>query len=289
VLRIGIVGAENSHSRAIAKTLNVKKTLPGVRVTAIWGEKRKWAEAVAAETQIPRVVRRPAELIGLADGAVVDHRHGKFHLPAALPLLRARMPLFIDKPLCCSVSQGRRFLAEAARRRVPVVSFSTMPLQADFAKLKKEIAGLGRLLALVTSGPADLYSKYGGVFFYGVHQVEMALRIAGLEVTHAQVNRSGKGGTATLWYADGLVVTMNLLGRGSPGFHVLAVGEKGTVARLVASDADPYLPGIRSWVRAFRGGRVEYTAREMLAPVAVLAALQKSFKAGGRKVRVAKV
>lgn len=286
MLKIGIVGAENSHSRAIARSLNVQKKLRGVRVEAIWGEKRKWAEDVAADTDIPTIVRQPKDLIGMVDAAIVDHRDGKLHLPAARPLLRARLPLFIDKPFCCSLSEGKRFLAEAKKRRVPVVSFGVVPLQKSFEKARRDVGKLGKLLSVTTSGPADLYSKYSGVFFYGIHQIDMIVRVAGLDVTHARVNRSGSGGTATLWYADGTIATANLLQKKCPGFHFSAVGEKGTLSRLIEYDADAYLTGIRNFVKMFRGGKPLYDAREILAPVAALEALQKSLAGGGKKVKV---
>jgi len=283
VLRIGIVGAENSHSLAIARTLNLEKAVPGARVVAIWGETAELAEKVAAEGRIPRIVKRPAELVGLVDAAVVDHRHGKLHLPAARPLLGAGMPLFIDKPFCTRLAEGRRFLAEAARRRVPVVSFGVMPLQKSFAEFRRELAGLGPLVALTTTGPADLFSKYGGVFFYGVHQAEMLVRLAGLQAAAAQLNPSGSGGTATVWFAGGLVATMNLVAGKCPGFHVTAVGEKGCLARKIEYDRKTYLTGIRSFVSMFRGGRPLYGAREVLAPIAILEALDKSLRTGRRE------
>jgi hypothetical protein len=43
MLNIGIVGAENSHTAAIAKVLNVEKRVPGVRVTHVWGETAAFA------------------------------------------------------------------------------------------------------------------------------------------------------------------------------------------------------------------------------------------------------
>ncbi len=36
-MRIGIVGAENSHAVAIAKTLNIERAVPGFEVTYVWG------------------------------------------------------------------------------------------------------------------------------------------------------------------------------------------------------------------------------------------------------------
>ena len=47
MIRIGIVGAENSHSVAISKTLNIAKRVPGFRVVAIWGETDKFARDAA--------------------------------------------------------------------------------------------------------------------------------------------------------------------------------------------------------------------------------------------------
>lgn len=288
MLKIGIVGAENSHSRRIAESVNLRKKVRGVRVEAIWGEKLAWAEDVAGATDIPVIVRKPEHLIGMVDAAIVDHRDGKRHLPAARPLLRAGLPLFIDKPFCCSVGEGRRFLAEAAKRRVPVTSFGVVPLQQGARKAIREVKRLGRLLSVTTSGPADLCSKYSGIFFYGIHQIDLIVRAVGLDFTHARINRSGNGGTATMWYRDGMVATANLLPKKCPGFHFTAVGEKGVVSRKLAHDSDPYLTGIKSFVKTFRGGKPLYSAREILAPIAILEALQKSLKAGGRKVKVAK-
>ena len=48
MLNIGIVGAENSHTAAIAKVLNVEKRVRGVRVTHVWGETKAFAEKAAA-------------------------------------------------------------------------------------------------------------------------------------------------------------------------------------------------------------------------------------------------
>ncbi|HOX06228.1 MAG TPA: Gfo/Idh/MocA family oxidoreductase [Planctomycetota bacterium] len=288
MLRIGIVGAENSHSLAIARTLNVRKAIPGVRVTALWGETDEFARKTAEGGEIPTVVRRPQDMIGAVDAAVVDHRHARFHLPAARAFLRAGLPLFIDKPLCMTVAEGRRFLAEAARRRVPVVSFSVMPLAESFAEFRREVAKSGPLQSLTTSGPSDIHSPYGGVYFYAIHQAEAVVRLLGLEATDALLNPSGSGGTATVWFKGGVVATMNLLPKNCPGFHATAVCDKAVVSRMLPSDPDPYLTGIRSWVGMFRGKRPLYTAREMLAPIAILEALAKSLRTG-RKAKVPRV
>ncbi len=76
MLRVGMVGAENSHTVAIARVLNVDKKIPGVRATHVWGETRTYARDASERGEIPTIVRRAEEMIGEVDAVVVDHRHG---------------------------------------------------------------------------------------------------------------------------------------------------------------------------------------------------------------------
>ena len=284
MLRIGIVGAENSHTVAIAKLVNIEKRLPGVQVTHLWGETRALARQAAEAGQIPTIVGHPREMVGAVDAAAVDHRHGKFHLPAAWPLLEAKIPLFIDKPFCYRKAEGHRFLARAGELGVPVCSFSTLPKQAAFAALKKQAGKLGRIYAVVSTGPCDIKSKWGGIFFYGIHQVDMIVRLLGGQVVYAQVNQgAGKNHTATLTCQNGAVATLNLIGEGSAPFHLSVVGEKGRFDQCIDFDQSPYLTGVKEFVRMFRTGKTGETAQTMLGPVAILEALEKSI---GRRQRV---
>jgi predicted dehydrogenase len=285
-MKIGIVGAENSHAAAIAKVVNVDKRIRGALVTQVWGETRAFALKAAEAGQIPQIAKMPQDLIGQVDGAVVDHRHGKLHLPAARPLLEAKIPLFIDKPFCYRLAEGKRFLARAAQLKVPVCSFSTLPKQESFRALKKEARELGKIQAVITSGPCDIKSKWGGIFFYGIHQVDMVLRLVGYEVKHAQVVKgAGLNHEAVLSFASGAVAVMNLVGEGRPQFHVSVIGEKGRLDRAITYDQSPYLTGVREFTGMFRSGKSPESATSMLTPVAALEALEKS-AANGRRVKV---
>ena len=286
MLKIGMVGAENSHTAAIAKVLNVDKRIAGVRATCVWGETRTYARQAAEKGELPQIVKDPADMVGQIDAAVVEHRHGKLHLPAARALLEAKIPLFIDKPFCYRLAEGKRFLERAGKLRVPVCSFSTLPKQAAYKDLKKQVGKLGEINAVVSSGPCDIKSKWGGIFFYGIHQVDMILRLAGYDVTHVQVNRGkAQNHTATLFYGNGCTATMNLIGSGA-AFHVSALCEKGRVDQAIPMDASPYLTGIREFVRMFRTGKTAETPETMLGPVAVLEALEKSVNRKGTRVKV---
>lgn len=285
---IGIVGAENSHTVAIAKTINIQKLVRGFKVTHVWGEAPRYAKDAQERGEIPNIIANPEDLIGQVDAAIVDHRHAVYHLPAVRPLLEAKIPLFVDKPFCYRTKEGREFLDLADKLKVPVASFSVLPKQASFMQLQKDAKKLGRILSVVTTGPCDIKSKYGGVFFYGIHQVDMVVRLLNQDVTHAQINKGKKNHTATLYSDNGAISTMNLISEGRPDFQVSVIGENGRIDRVIDRDENSYLTGIKDFCKMFRTGKTDETRTTILTPVAALEALEKSLKTG-KRVKLPKI
>lgn len=277
---IGIIGAENSHTVAIAKTINIDRLVPGFSVTHVWGETPGDAKDAQERGLIPNIVEEPEDLIGQVDAAIVDHRHPKYHLPAVRPLLEAKIPLFVDKPFCYRLDEGKEFLARARELDVPVCSFSVLPKQASFAQLQEDVRELGRIISVVSTGPCDIDSEYGGVFFYGIHQVDMVVRLLDRDITHVQLNRGKQNHTATLYSASGAISTMNLVGEGRVDFHVSVIGEKGRTDRVIGYDENTYLTGVLDFCRMFSTGETDETDGSILTPVAVLEALEKSQESG---------
>lgn len=282
---IGIIGAENSHTVAIAKTINIDQLVSGFSVTHVWGETPDDAKDAQERGLIPNIVEDPEDLIGQVDAAIVDHRHPKYHLPAVRPLLEAKIPLFVDKPFCYRLDEGKEFLARARELNVPVCSFSVLPKQASFAQLQEDVRELGRIISVVSTGPCDIDSEYGGVFFYGIHQVDMVVRLLDQDITHVQLNRGKQNHTATLYSASGAISTMNLVGEGRVDFHVSVIGEKGRTDRVISYDENTYLTGVLDFCRMFSTGETDETDGSILTPVAVLEALEKS-QESGEKVEV---
>ncbi|MCD6364909.1 MAG: Gfo/Idh/MocA family oxidoreductase, partial [Planctomycetes bacterium] len=175
-MKIGIIGAENSHTAAIARTLNIDKAIKGFSVDYVWGETADFAKAAAKKGAIPHIVAKSTDMLGKIDAVIVDHRHARHHLKAALPFVKKGIPAFIDKPFCFDSAKGREFLKIAKKHRTPVTSYSVLPEQKSFKRFVAKLPELGTIVAGATYGPCDLRSKYGGVFFYGIHQVDMALR-----------------------------------------------------------------------------------------------------------------
>lgn len=278
-MRIGIIGAENSHTVAIAKIINVDKLIKGFTIDYVWGETKAFAEKAAADGKIPNIVAKTDQMLGKIDALVVDHRHPKYHLEPAIPYIKAGIPTFIDKPFCYRVKEGKTFLELAKKHKTPVTSFSIIPDQQsfkDFCKsLKKEA---GTVLAGSSYGPCDIKSKWGGIFFYGIHQVEMILKAFGYNISKVLVVQNGNGSTGQLIYDDGKIVTMDLIKKGCHTFGISAVGTKKIIKEPIVMDKLQYLSGMKRFTKMFKTGQEPEIYDEMLKPVAILEAMEKSIK-----------
>lgn len=279
-MRIGIVGSENSHTVAIAKTLNIERALPGVEVTHVWGETPELAAKAAHEGQIPNIVAAPEDMVGAVEAAVVDHRHAKHHLPAARPLIEAGMPVFVDKPFCMDLKEGVEFVRLARSKGAPITSFSVLPLQQSARQFGQAMKGLGPLRSFVTMGPVEIESQYGGVFFYGIHQVDFLLSLQPARPLRVSTVRRGDSGVATIDFDDGSFGVVHCINGWRGGFLATAYGDKDVHHQVLAFDDNVYLEGIRTFSRMFETRQEPLPPTSYLRPVAVLAAMQASFDTG---------
>lgn len=277
-MKIGIIGAENSHTVAISKVINIDKLVKGFTVDYVWGETPKDAKNAAKAGQIPNIVDKPRDMLGKIDALIVDHRHPKYHLKAALPFIKQGVPSFIDKPFCYRTQEGKEFFKLAKKHNAPVTSFSVLTHQRSFFSFVKKMQSVGNILAGETWGPCDLKSKWGGIFFYGIHQVDMVLKAFGYNVKKVLVTKNGNGATGQLMYPEGKIVTMHLMKEGCPGFGIGVIGREKTIHQQVVFDKNQYLTGIKTFCKMFKTGKQPESVDEMLIPVKVLEALERSVK-----------
>lgn len=281
MLRIGIVGSENSHTKAFAQLLNVTKRVSGARVVALWGEEESHTAQVASDCLIPDIVKRPEDLVGKVDAAIVDHRHPKFHVPAATPLVDAGIPVLVDKPFSYTVDEGKELLRLAKKKKVVVTSYSCVRYAQGFRRVHQARKKLGQILAADFVGPCDINSQYGGVFFYGVHQTEMMVDALGAGAESVSFAR-GSGGchTVTVAYGDGgPIVTLHLL----TGYHAKfgwGLYGPGAAIHEKLQTAGLYRRGLEAFLRMVATGKNDWSPEQILTSVAVLAAVDRAMKSG---------
>jgi len=274
-LRIGIIGAENSHTIGFGRMFNIDKKFPAAEVKYVWGETDEFAKNAAEKGNIPHIVKDPLEMLGKIDALIVDHRHANYHLQAATPFIKEGIPTFIDKPFCYRAAEGETFLELARKHSTPVTSYSSIAHSASTFDIKEQVASIGKINQVIRTGPVEMDSKYGGIFFYGVHIVQPLMYMLGEDIECVRVTRKGQTGSANLVYKNGLFVTL-ILKNIARGWETFVETEDGLIElKSRVEESDPAIC-YTDMVDMFRTGREPRTHASILNCVRVLEALEKS-------------
>lgn len=294
MLKIGILGSDNSHAERFSEILNRPdhaSYLPDsdAQVVAIWGAEAERTQQVAQSGKIATIVDQPAAMIGMVDAVFCVTRHGGLHRELVTPYLEAGIPVFVDKPLAVEPADARAIVDLAAQRQVPFTSFSTVRYSADTRRYYSETQKLGGVRVGVYTGPATRRNPYGGVIFYAIHSIELMLMIQGLGVEWVQavegpaVDAQGNGNmSVTCAWRDGGMATLSLTADAHYGFRAMALGREGFhCAHLDISDC--YREGMKQILPVLRGESAGDVAPEaMVEAIQIGAAIDRSLDSNQR-------
>lgn len=293
MLKIGILGSDNSHAEIFSKILNCSDyndylASADARVVAIWGQEAERTAQVAQNGRIETIVAKSEEMLGSVDAVFCVTRHGGLHLDLVRPYLQAGVPTFVDKPLAVEAEDARAIVALANQKNVPFTSFSTVRFSADTQRFLQASKELGGLRAGIYSGPATRRSPYGGVIFYAIHCIELMLMTQGAGVQWVQalegpkIDRDGNGNVVVICaWADGATATLAFTVDAKYSFEVTGLGRSDTLhAKLNISDC--YREGMKRILACLRGGDSPVAPTEMIEAIQVGAAIERSLNQGER-------
>jgi hypothetical protein len=212
--------------------------------------------------------------MGLVDAVIITDRHGGQHAAHALPLLAAGLPVLVDKPLAVTVADAEAMVRAAERHGTPLTSYSALRWLPEVRSLIGDTAPS----AVAATGPVDPDSPHGGIHFYGVHPVEMALALCQGDVGAVQVTRTPETIIASA-AVGGTAVTVTMI-RPDPKpvpFHLVVVGEDCSLSTVQPVLDDHYLyPGLDAFFAMVRSGVPPIPYDELLRSVRFLAAVPES-------------
>ncbi|WP_335936128.1 Gfo/Idh/MocA family protein [Streptomyces sp. PTD5-9] len=280
-MRIGIVGTDNSHVDHIVGHLNVRRAGGDARVVALSGGRSRRNEELAAADGAIRIVDDPADLLGRVDAVIVADRDGARHRAQAIPFLTEGLPVFVDKPLARTVEDARAMTDAALAHDAPLTSSSALRWIPDAEALAARTARGGPPHLVVVSGPADPEGDHGGIFFYGIHPVDLALRLAPGEISGVRTDATDTTVTAS-FTAGGARVVVNLVKptatRQIP-FHGMTFTQDALVEQTLTLDAHYCVPGLEAFLEMVRTGRPPIDYPDLLRPVEVLEAVAAALSA----------
>lgn len=272
----------------MAEVCNIHQQAP-LRITHLWGETRRAARESAEKGNIPQIVSDWRKLAGNVDGVMIDHRSGADHTEPARYFLERGIPVFVDKPIALTLRDAKSLFRLAEKTGTPLATYGIVPMQRRFRAYASALKADGDPVRFLNStGPADIAGPYGGIFYYGFHQVDAAVELMGTEVSAVSLQRSGDDGIATMLYPGGRSAVLRFLKSGGFGFHFQACTGSALKFLDARFDASPYLAAARALARFITTGQPPQSKERMLAPIAVLEALNRSLPNGHAR-NVAKI
>ena len=283
MFRVGILGTENSHAMAFAKILNglddaFKGQFEDFRVVAVGGIDAQASQNVAKTCGIDTIVDKPEDMLGMVDAVMITCRDGKYHAPYARPFIEAGIPAFIDKPFTSDPAGALALAKLAKEKNVPLVGGSSVKLTDAVLKLKAIAGKHGEaLVGGDVTAPVSLVNEYGNFWFYASHLAECCLTIFGQHPEWVWANRTDKGVTVIVHYA-GFDVTNHFI---ENVYHYTGtvITADGVTHEVISLD-NIYAKECACFADMMRNDTMSHSYEELVAPVYLMAAIEKSFETG---------
>ena len=301
-LRVGIIGLDTSHALAFTQTLNKGPKKPedaprvaGVRVVAAYPQGSK--EIESSIKRVPEytekmvamgveIVDSVETLVAKVDAVLLESNDGRVHLEQLQPVLKARKPVFIDKPIAASLVDALKIFDAAAKAGVPV--FSASSLRYGMATQAVRNGSIGTVKSAETFSPVHLEPTHPDLFWYGIHGCESLYTVmgTGCQTVKRSVSEDGKVEVLGAWKGGRIGVFRQENGNDRKGYGGIAHGEKGDAPVGAYDGYDVLLFAI---VDMFRSGTPPVSATETIELYAFMEAADESKRRNGAEVSLGEV
>jgi len=292
IFRIGAIGADSSHLPEFTKRIKAIHDDGQTRclVTHVFdpgqhdlADAPKWLKT-AEELGVARA-NSLDDLLNSVDGVMVLAVNGNKHLPLALPSLNKGLPTYIDKPLTCDLGEAKQILQASRSGNARCYSASSLRFAPEVEAVRNNAEKLGRLVAIDAFGPGQLHKLMEGLFFYGVHAIEMIDAIWGPGVKRVSAIHLEDRDLLDLDYHDGRYARLRLDRKGSYSFGATVHGEK-SAQQFVVDFAPVYTRLVQRMTRFFEGGAAPADLRDIVENVAVMEAGNASIRKSGEWIDI---
>ena len=215
-LRLGIIGADTSHSVEFTRVLNddtAKDHVSGAHVVAVF--KGGSPDIDASRDRIEnfttqlrdkwhlRFVDRIEQLCPLVDGILLESNDGRVHLEQFRQAAACGKPIFVDKPLASTLADARAIAEFAAAKNILWFSASSLRFSAIQSLRSPQLLG-----AFVWSpGPLEPHHQLD-LSWYGIHGVEMLFTLMGPGIQQVTRTYTADSEVDTGVWKDGRIGTV---------------------------------------------------------------------------------
>ena len=285
MIKIGIIGGENSHADCFANYFNMpgagNRNDPRYRVTAVAGNYPEANKKLADYYGLDFIGEKPEDLLGKVDAVMVTARDGKFHKEFAEPFIRRGMPVFVDKPFTADYREALGLIALAKESGSLLSGGSSVKLSGDVEILANVVRTKGDAIhGGGVTAPVVIGSEHSGFWFYASHLAEVTLAVFGGDVKAVWAARKGGDVAAVLEY-DRYLVTNHYAGECYASYQATVIAKERNYTREIDFSLC-FGRECENFVNMIETGRMPETYGQLVRPVAVMDALVRSYRSGER-------
>lgn len=190
-LKIGMIGLDTSHAVTFAELLNSGDhpfRVSGGRVIAAYpggsddfklsSSRVKGYTATLHEKFGVEILPSPEAVAESCDAILLTSVDGRAHRKQFEKIVSYKRPTFIDKPFAVNSTDAVAIVACARERDVPLMSASSLRFTESLEKALSDDSQ-GPIIGADFFGPMELEPTQPGLFWYGVHTVEMLFTTLG--------------------------------------------------------------------------------------------------------------
>jgi predicted dehydrogenase len=312
-VRVGVLGLDNYQAVAYTQLFNSPKAtgdLAGLKVVAAYpvgSDKLEESKQSLEKWKVQigkygvEMVDSVDELLKRCDVVMVMSLDGRDHLKQIEPVLKAKKPVYIGRPLAGSLADAQAILKLAEETKTPCWSSSQHRYSPGFSGMKDH-PEVGKVLGCDIYGGCTAEASTPEFIWTSLNSIEALYAILGPGCVSVTCTSTPTAEVFTCVWNDGRVGTYRGIKQGAVKYSATVFGDKGvSVAGVyghgvpvkgVVPTTDKYMgyEGIAiEMAKFFKGGATPVAPGETIEIYALLTAAQESKAAGGKTVRLADV
>jgi predicted dehydrogenase len=291
MIKIAIIGIDTSHSVSYPEVIQgPKRVLTGMRAISClsfmtpFTNQKVIDERTAKLTALGvKVTENMDEALEGCDAIMLEINDGSYHLEYFKKVAALGKPVFLDKPLACSLADGRAILRLAAKHKTRVWSGSSVPFAAEIKRATELVPNVRLSHVFGTLGIAPAGDS---LIWYGVHVVETMQRLMGPGAKRVRAIENDNGITVVVDYGDERQGLLEIVKKcGVYGGRVQGVYKnENRVHQFICTTEKVEI--MRQIKKFFNGGPAPVSMQTTFEGLAIMVAARKSIETG-RAERVA--
>jgi predicted dehydrogenase len=296
-LKLGLIGLDTSHVLVFSDIFNnpaSKLALKGARVTLAWpGGSPDVKDSISRLADYTREVREkfgvtivdsPEAVAQTCDAILLTSLDGRTHPGQFARIAPFGKPVFMDKPFAVSTADAKAMFALAKKHNTKLFSASSLRFSEALTKVvtpetRPTVKGAD------FSGAAAHEPTNPGLYWYGIHAVEMLYTAMGRGCRSVRCVSNEQYDLVTGVWADGRIGTVRGTRTGNYEMHGLVHFEKTTLPVNVQTAAKSFYGSLsEAFLAFFQGGPTPVDPEETIEMMRFIEAANESGANGGREV-----